>query len=153
MVARTRRRVPRPTRPRRARTREVVSAAGGYEPVAGVTGRAGGRAGDGAGYRMRFVRVASLSEVPPGKMKCIEVDGQEVVLVNVGGEIHAVGNRCPHQGGPLGRGRLEGDVITCPWHGWRWSACSGRAVWPPVDWRASVYPVKVEGADILVGAP
>lgn len=84
-------------------------------------------------------------------MKAVEVDGRRVALVNVEGMIYALDNNCPHQGGPLAAGQLQGEVITCPWHGWRWSARTGRAVWPEVDWRAASYPVKVEGQDILVG--
>lgn len=97
-----------------------------------------------------FTRVAALGELPPGRMKRVEVGGRDVALINVGGQIFALDNRCPHQGGPLALGQLDDEVITCPWHGWRWNARTGRAVWPPVDWRVPRYQVQVDGDDILV---
>lgn len=100
---------------------------------------------------MEYIKVASLNELPPGRMKRVEVAGRYVALVNVEGTVYALDNNCPHQGGPLAFGDLDGEVITCPWHGWRWNARTGRAVWPEVDWRVFRYPVKVEGRDILVG--
>ena len=47
-------------------------------------------------------------------------------LANVDGTLHALDNNCPHNGGPLGRGSLEGNELTCPWHGYRWDVTSGR---------------------------
>lgn len=84
-------------------------------------------------------------------MKRVTVDGREVALINVEGEVFAVDGNCPHQGGPLARGELDGDVVTCPWHAWRWNVRTGRAVWPPVDWRVPRYQTRVDGEDILVG--
>jgi nitrite reductase/ring-hydroxylating ferredoxin subunit len=73
-----------------------------------------------------------------------------MALVNVDGEVFAIESNCPHQGGPLARGQLDGEVVTCPWHGWRWNVKTGRAVWPPVDWRVPRYETRLEGEDILV---
>lgn len=50
----------------------------------------------------------------------------EVAVFNVGGELHAIENSCPHQGGPLADGWLEGSVVTCPWHGWCFDVRSGK---------------------------
>ena len=83
-------------------------------------------------------------------MRMIEVEGRDLVLVNVDGQFYALDNRCPHQGGPLGRGKVEDGAIVCPWHGWRWDPRSGRAISPPVDWRALSYPVVVEDGQVLV---
>ena len=99
---------------------------------------------------MRFVKVADAAELPVGALKLVEVEGRDVVLVNVAGDLYALDGQCPHNGGPLGRGRLEGGAVVCPWHGWKWDAKSGRAVWPAVDWRAVRYPVVVEGGAVLV---
>ena len=99
---------------------------------------------------MRFVKVAAAAELPVGGLKMVEVEGRDLVLVNVDGELYALDGQCPHQGGPLGRGRLEDGAVVCPWHGWKWDARSGRAVWPPVDWRAVRYPIVVDKGDVLV---
>src|SRR3989304_3266135 len=63
------------------------------------------------------VKVARVDEVPPGEMKIVEVEGQEVVLANVDGDIVAFGSECTHRGGPLGEGILTDDVVEGPWHG------------------------------------
>ena len=83
-------------------------------------------------------------------MRIVEVEGRDLVLVNVDGQFYALDNRCPHQGGPLGRGTVEDGAIVCPWHGWRWDPRSGRAIWPQVDWRALSYPVVVDDGQVLV---
>ena len=99
-----------------------------------------------------FVRVADVDEVPPGGMRCVEVDGRDVALVNLEGTFYALDNNCPHNGGPLAQGRLdaaEGRVV-CPWHCWVWDVRSGRAVAPPISYSTPTYAVRVEGRDILV---
>ena len=83
-------------------------------------------------------------------MRIVEVEGRDLVLVNVDGQFYALDNRCPHQGGPLGRGTVEDGSIVCPWHGWRWDRRSGRAIWPQVDWRALSSPVVVDDGQVLV---
>lgn len=97
-----------------------------------------------------FVRVASVAEVPPGEMKVVEVDDQEVVLANVGGEIVAFGNECSHRGGPLGEGILMGEVVECPWHAGQFNVKSGEVVGPPPDSSVRTYKVQVEGDDVSV---
>lgn len=71
-------------------------------------------------------------------------------LANVDGTFHAVDNNCPHNGGPLGKGRLEGREIECPWHGWRWDVVTGRSTWPESSWRSRRVPVRVDGDDVLL---
>ena len=65
-----------------------------------------------------FVRVADLDAVPPGSARAFPVGRYDVALFNVGGELYALENSCPHQGGPIADGFLEGRTITCPWHAW-----------------------------------
>jgi|SRR3989338_623062 len=96
-----------------------------------------------------FIRVASTSDLKPGENKVVEVDGEQVGLFNVNGEFFAISNTCPHRGGPLGEGSLEEDIVTCPWHGWRFNVKTGiNAVMPAV--KVQSYPVKIEGNDVLV---
>jgi nitrite reductase/ring-hydroxylating ferredoxin subunit len=90
-----------------------------------------------------YVTVAHLRDVPPGRLLQVEAGGRWYALANVGGQLYAVDNNCPHNGGPLGKGVLEGSVITCPWHGWRWDVTSGRNCWPGTDWRVPRIPVRV----------
>ena len=96
-----------------------------------------------------FVKMASLGEVPPGSAKEIEHDGRIVALFNVGGTISAIDGICPHQGGPLADGPLEGTCVTCPWHGWQFDVNTGKS---SINARIKqqVYEVKLEGDDIWV---
>jgi nitrite reductase (NADH) small subunit len=100
--------------------------------------------------RVQLVRVADVADLPAGSMKLVTVDGRDLVVVNHDGQFYALDNRCPHLGGPLGRGRIEGRVVVCPWHGWRWDVKSGRAVWPEGQWRVFRYPVVVEDGQVFV---
>jgi nitrite reductase/ring-hydroxylating ferredoxin subunit len=102
--------------------------------------------------RSDFVQVARADELAPGQMKRVEVDGRDVALVNLDGTFFAIDNNCPHNGGPLARGSLDTSTghLTCPWHAWTWDVRSGRAVAPPVGWRAITYRVRVEGGQVLV---
>jgi nitrite reductase (NADH) small subunit len=98
---------------------------------------------------MAFVKVASLGALPPGELTEIVHDGEAFALCNVGGDVRALAGTCPHQGGPLGQGALEGPMITCPWHCWQFDSKHGTCIFGD-DVALEVYPVKVEGDDILV---
>ena len=96
-----------------------------------------------------FVKVASTSDLKPGENKVVNANGTEVALFNVGGEFFAINNTCLHRGGPLGEGFLEEDVVTCPWHGWRYNVKTGANAMIPTA-KVANYQVKVEGNDVLV---
>jgi nitrite reductase/ring-hydroxylating ferredoxin subunit len=98
-----------------------------------------------------FVRVASVSDVLPGEMKIVEVDGEEVVIANLNGEFVAFSNHCTHRGGPLGEGLLMGDVVECPFHGGQFNVRTGQVVSPPPTQPVPTYPVQVQGEDVLIG--
>lgn len=94
-------------------------------------------------------RIASVADVPVGEGRVVEVGERLVALFNVEGTFHALDNTCPHRGGPLGEGDLDGPVVTCPWHAWRWDVRSGVNVNNPAVKVASL-PVTVEGRDVFV---
>jgi len=96
-----------------------------------------------------FIRVAGTGDLKPGENKVVDVDGILVALFNVDGEFFAISNTCPHRGGPLGEGFLEGDVVTCPWHGWRFNVKTGVSPVMPAA-KVSCYKVKIEGNDVFV---
>jgi nitrite reductase (NADH) small subunit len=68
----------------------------------------------------------SASELPSGTAKECVVGDRIVALFNVGGTMHALDGICPHQGGPLGKGVLQGCIVTCPWHGWQFDVSTGQ---------------------------
>jgi len=98
-----------------------------------------------------FQKIAKTSELPNGTGKVIEFNGKEIALFNRDGKFFAINNVCPHQGGPLGDGYLEGTVVTCPWHGWQFDVTNGVN---PMEstLRTDCFTVKVEGEDILIEA-
>ena len=74
------------------------------------------------------VRVAEPGDIPPGAARVVEVEGRSIAVCNVDGRYYGIDNTCPHRGGPLGEGDLEGAVIACPWHAWRWDVRTGANV-------------------------
>ena len=96
-----------------------------------------------------YIKVANLSELAPGSAKTVQVNGLEIALFNVNGTIYATDNTCLHQGGPLGEGVLEGEVVTCPWHMWEYNVRTGEKV-GETEYRIPTFQVKVEGNDIKV---
>ncbi|MBI3658250.1 MAG: Rieske 2Fe-2S domain-containing protein [Acidobacteria bacterium] len=96
-----------------------------------------------------YVTVAQVGEVAPGTGAIVVIDDTLVALFNVNGSFHAISNTCLHRGGPLGEGLLEDDVVTCPWHGWRFNVKSGANPFNP-QLNVNSYPVLVEGDDVKV---
>jgi nitrite reductase (NADH) small subunit len=67
---------------------------------------------------MTLVRVASVDEIAEGGSLVVAVKGKEYALFKQGGTIYCLDNDCPHAGGPLGEGQLDGTAVSCPWHCW-----------------------------------
>src|SRR5438105_2121650 len=81
----------------------------------------------GAGFFMtEFMKAAKIGDVESGKGIVVVVKGVRVALFNCDGVYYAIRNTCPHMGGELGEGLLEGDIVTCPWHGWRFNVKTGK---------------------------
>ena len=109
---------------------------------------------------MEFVRIAGTSELAPGQMKCVQVEGQEILLANVDGEYYAIANRCTHLGGSLCEGTLASAVVECPGHGARFDVRTGRALsgarvlfFEEAVKNAARFEVLVYGAQVFVGVP
>lgn len=100
----------------------------------------------------QWVRVASVDDVPVGTGKELTAGGRVVALFNVEGNFHALDGVCPHAGGPLGEGVLQGDVVTCPWHGWQFQVTSGQHCLN-ANLQHETFAVKVEGGDVLIELP
>jgi 3-phenylpropionate/trans-cinnamate dioxygenase ferredoxin subunit len=99
---------------------------------------------------MAFQKAAQLGDVPPGRVKVVEVDEEDVALCNVDGQIYALANVCTHDDGPLGAGYLLGDEIECPRHGARFNVRTGEVKTLPAVIPLPTFPIRVEGDDILV---
>jgi len=96
-----------------------------------------------------FVPVTKVSEVAPGSATTVVVGGREIAVFNVGGTFYALDNTCPHQGGPLADGWLEGLTVTCPWHAWCFRLTDGRMTLGNLEGVAA-FAVRVEGNTVSV---
>jgi len=76
-------------------------------------------------------RTLGVEELADGKSAFVTVDGVDVALFRRGEEIFAIGNECPHQGGSLCDGWVDGDIVTCPLHGWEFDLRSGACMTVP----------------------
>lgn len=98
---------------------------------------------------MAFVKVAKLSDLNAEPLLEVFVGENPIALCKVDGEIHALNGLCPHQGGPLGQGFLNGGSLMCPWHAWEFDCRTGVSSDDPGE-KVETYGVKVEGDDVLV---
>ena len=96
-----------------------------------------------------YVKVAVTREIPPGSGKTVEVGDKPIAVFNCDGTFYAIDDTCPHQGGPLGEGEVDGTVVTCPWHEWRYDLRTGVNT-DDAACKVTAYAVKVEGEDVLV---
>ena len=95
-------------------------------------------------------KIAKTSDLAPGSGKVVEAEGETLALFNVEGTLYAIGNTCPHRGGPLGEGSLQGNTVTCPWHGAQFDVKTGKVLGPPAATGVKSYPVRVEGEDVSI---
>ena len=99
-----------------------------------------------------WVKVAVEGDLAPGQGKTVDATGTEIALFNAGGKFLAVANTCPHRGGPLGGGELEGTVLTCPWHGWQFEMTTGATVQDPQE-SVPTYRTEVRNGEVFVELP
>ena len=96
-----------------------------------------------------LVKVAEVNDLKPGECKIVTAGDRELALCNVDGQLRAIDNVCPHRGGPLGEGVLEGNIVTCPWHGWRFDVTTGKSPVVPTA-QIETFEVVVDGNDVKV---
>ena len=96
-----------------------------------------------------FVRVATREAMPPGSARAFPVGRYEVALFNVDGEFYALENSCPHQGGPIADGWVEGRTVTCPWHAWCFDLQTGKMTLGDFAW-IERFEVRLEGDGIYI---
>jgi nitrite reductase/ring-hydroxylating ferredoxin subunit len=96
-----------------------------------------------------FRTVARVDDVPPGTLLAVEVEEQPIAIANVGGEFFATQGACLHLQGPLGEGRLERTVLSCPWHGWQYDVRTGKNQFDHAI-QLRTFEVKVEDGEVKV---
>lgn len=99
----------------------------------------------------KLVKAAKVGEIPPSMAKFVMGPfDKPMALFNVNGEYYAINWICPHMGGPLGAGTLNGYVVTCPWHGWTFDVRTGKPDHPGGHC-VSAYETRVEDGYVYVG--
>ncbi|PKB63781.1 MAG: hypothetical protein BZY80_05445 [SAR202 cluster bacterium Io17-Chloro-G2] len=98
-----------------------------------------------------FVKVAQTGEIAPGQMKPVRLGEEEVLLVNIDGNFHAISDTCSHQGGTLSDGDLDGEQVECPLHGAAFNVVTGDVLSPPARQGVPTHEVRISGNDILLG--
>jgi toluene monooxygenase system ferredoxin subunit len=98
---------------------------------------------------MAFLKIATLDDVWSGEMIGVAVEGIPVLLINVGGRLHAYIDACPHQKTPLSRGSLRDGVLSCATHEWQFDAQTGCGI-NPLSACLEPLPLKIQGDDILL---
>lgn len=97
-----------------------------------------------------FVTVLPDAELPEGEMKRVDAGGVPVLLVRREGNVCALAHTCSHAGGPLSEGKLEGDVVQCPWHGSRFNVRDGSVVDGPATFPQPCFEARVREGQIEV---
>ena len=99
----------------------------------------------------KFVKVGNKSEfqdLEAGKL--VDAGGQTIAIFDLGGNYYAIENTCPHRGGPLAEGKMDGEEVICPWHGARFNIKTGAVLAPPASQGVKSFPVRVTGDDVEV---
>jgi 3-phenylpropionate/trans-cinnamate dioxygenase ferredoxin component len=109
---------------------------------------------------MTSFRAASTADLPDGRMKKVTIGGRDILIVHVDGDYYALNNRCPHMGGSLADGTLQGNIVTCPRHGSQYDVRTGEAVGKAkvafirvMPHNAECYGTRIEGTDLIVELP
>ena len=99
-----------------------------------------------------FVTVAKIGEIPAGQGMAYPVGDRMVAVFNQSDGYQAIDDFCPHMGASLAGGFVENDIVTCPWHAWRFCVRDGTWCDNPVI-KIDSYEVRVEGDEIQVRLP
>jgi 3-phenylpropionate/trans-cinnamate dioxygenase ferredoxin component len=96
-----------------------------------------------------FIEIAPVDRIPPGSGARFIAADKEIAIFNVDGTICAIADTCPHAGGSLGMGKLDGKIVTCPVHGMKFDVTNGCFAGTPHFGVAS-FPAKVVDGEIMV---
>ena len=97
-----------------------------------------------AATRKVWYKALDSDDLPEGRVKAVSCGLETVCMTHYKGSYHALDNRCPHQGGPLGEGSIENGYLRCPWHGWDYDPATGK---PPGGYDDGVETYEVEVRD------
>lgn len=99
-----------------------------------------------------YLDLLGWDELVSGKGRCVSAGGRELAIFRVEGELFAIDNSCPHRGGPLAEGDVEGCVVHCPLHAWGFDLRTGVSPSNPKS-RVQSYPARIVGGRVEVELP
>ena len=102
--------------------------------------------------RMPLIKASSVNDLPPGSVTEVQSGDFTYAVCNVDGKVYCLDGTCPHAGGPLGQGNLNGNYLVCPWHGWEYDCRTGLND-SDEDVKVDTYPVQIQNGDILIDVP
>jgi 3-phenylpropionate/trans-cinnamate dioxygenase ferredoxin component len=91
-----------------------------------------------------WAKVCSIEVLPQGTLKQFYVKDCEVLLMNINNKFFCLDARCTHAGAPLEEGQLDGEVLTCPWHGSQFQVTDGKVIKGPAEKQLKIYPIIVK---------
>jgi nitrite reductase (NADH) small subunit len=99
----------------------------------------------------KWLRACNVEEIPPGTRRLVMgLYDKPIALFNIEGNLYAINAICPHMGGPLQSGKLQGKIIYCPWHQWSFCVDNGES-----DHQGghctSTYQVQIQDGVVMVG--
>ena len=97
-----------------------------------------------------LVKVCSLDVVPAGTMNEFYIKDCEVLIINSSNQVYCLDARCTHAGAPLEEGTVEGDVLTCPWHGSKFNITNGSVLKGPAEKELKKYPVTIKDSSVFI---
>jgi 3-phenylpropionate/trans-cinnamate dioxygenase ferredoxin component len=102
---------------------------------------------------MGKIIVGKTTDIPPGKMQKVAADGKEILVVNIDGNFYAMNDTCTHAGASLSEGSLDGQILTCGWHGAKFDCKTGNlSAFPAKIKNLQSYKVIVESGNIFLEA-
>ncbi len=99
-----------------------------------------------------YVSVCRDDALVEGQARTVSAGGKLIALFREDGVVRAIDDTCPHMGASLAGGYVEGGVVTCPWHAWRFRLADGAWADNPRI-KIGCYPVRVEGGEIQIQLP
>lgn len=96
-----------------------------------------------------YVKIAAREEIPEDEGRTFVVGEERIAVFDVQGTLYAIEDTCMHRGGSLGKGELDGPVVTCPRHGWEWDVTTGELVFKR-KFALARYSVREEEGSVFV---
>jgi len=93
--------------------------------------------------------MGKLSELSPGTAIEKRIMARRIAVFNVDGKLYGIESDCKHMKASLQKGKVQNDIVTCPWHHWQYDIRTGQCL--TVDkFKLKTYPVEIDGDDVYI---